>query len=147
MYIPHTDVDRAAMLQAVGISKLEDLFQDVPAEYRFPNLNLPPAQSEMEISSELQEMSLANENVRDLICFLGAGAYNHYIPAAVDAIIRRGEFLTAYTPYQPELSQGTLQAIFEYQSNIAALTGMEVCNASHYDGATAVAEAVKHGIR
>ena len=142
MFIPHTDADRAAMLQAIGISKLEDLFQDVPAEYRFPNLNLPPAQSEMEISSELQEMSLANESTCDLICFLGAGAYNHYIPAAVDAIIRRGEFLTAYTPYQPELSQGTLQAIFEYQSNIAALTGMEVCNASHYDGATAVAEAV-----
>ena len=87
-------------------------------------------------------MSQANESVHDLLCFLGAGAYNHYVPAAVDAIIRRGEFLTAYTPYQPELSQGTLQAIFEYQSNVAALTGMEVCNASHYDGATAVAEAV-----
>jgi len=142
MFIPHTDADRTAMLQAVGIDKLEDLFRDVPARFRFPKLNLPPAQSEMEISSELQEMSLANENVRDLVCFLGAGAYNHYIPAAVDAIIRRGEFLTAYTPYQPELSQGTLQAIFEYQSNVAALTGMDVCNASHYDGATAVAEAV-----
>jgi len=142
MFIPHTDADRAAMLQAVGIGKLDDLFKDVPAKYRFPTLNLPPAQAEMEIAAELQDMSLANESVRDLICFLGAGAYNHYIPAAVDAIIRRGEFLTAYTPYQPELSQGTLQAIFEYQSNIAALTGMEVCNASHYDGATAVAEAV-----
>jgi glycine dehydrogenase subunit 1 len=142
MYIPHTDADRSAMLQAVGISKLEDLFRDVPDKYRFPELNLPPAQTEMEIAAELQEMSLANETVRDLICFLGAGAYNHYTPAAVDAIIQRGEFLTAYTPYQPELSQGTLQAIFEYQSNVAALTGMEVCNASHYDGATAVAEAV-----
>jgi len=142
MFIPHTDADRAAMLQAIGIGKLDDLFKDVPAKYRFPTLNLPPAQAEMEIAAELQDMSLANESVRDLICFLGAGAYNHYIPAAVDAIIRRGEFLTAYTPYQPELSQGTLQAIFEYQSNIAALTGMEVCNASHYDGATAVAEAV-----
>ena len=142
MFIPHTDADRADMLRAVGIGKLEDLFKDVPEKYRFPTLNLPPAQSEMEISTELQEMSLANESVRDLICFLGAGAYNHYVPAAVDAIIRRGEFLTAYTPYQPELSQGTLQAIFEYQSNVAALTGMEVCNASHYDGATAVAEAV-----
>lgn len=142
MFIPHTDADRVAMLQTVGIGKLEDLFGDVPAKYRFPDLHLPPAQTEMEISAELQEMSLANESVRDLACFLGAGAYNHYIPAAVDAIIRRGEFLTAYTPYQPELSQGTLQAIFEYQSNVAALTGMEVCNASHYDGATAVAEAV-----
>ena len=142
MFIPHTDADRAAMLAAVGIGKLEDLFGDVPGKFRFPKLNLPPAQSEMEIAAELQEMSLANESVRELACFLGAGAYNHYVPAAVDAIIRRGEFLTAYTPYQPELSQGTLQAIFEYQSNVAALTGMEVCNASHYDGATAVAEAV-----
>jgi glycine cleavage system P protein (glycine dehydrogenase) subunit 1 len=142
MFIPHTDADRAAMLRTVGIEKLEDLFTDVPAKYRFPNLYLPPALTEMEASRELQDISLANENLSDLVCFLGAGVYNHYIPAAVDAIIRRGEFLTAYTPYQPELSQGTLQAIFEYQSNVAALTGMEVCNASHYDGATAVAEAV-----
>jgi glycine dehydrogenase subunit 1 len=142
MFIPHTDADRLAMLRAVGIEKLEDLFRDVPEKYRFPDLHLPPAQTEMEISAELQEMSNANESVRELVCFLGAGAYYHYVPAAVDAIIRRGEFLTAYTPYQPELSQGTLQAIFEYQSNVAALTGMEVCNASHYDGATAVAEAV-----
>ncbi len=142
MFIPHTDADRAAMLSSIGKSKLEDLFGDVPEKYRFPVLDLPPAQTEMEISAELQEMSLANESVRDLVCFLGAGAYNHYVPAAVDAIIRRGEFLTAYTPYQPELSQGTLQAIFEYQSNVAAITGMEVCNASHYDGATAAAEAV-----
>jgi glycine dehydrogenase subunit 1 len=142
MFIPHTDADRAAMLGTIGIEKLEDLFWDVPAEQRFPHLNLPPAMSEMEVARELQEISLANESVFDLACFLGAGVYNHYVPAAVDAIIRRGEFLTAYTPYQPELSQGTLQAIFEYQSNVAALTGMEISNASHYDGATAVAEAV-----
>jgi glycine dehydrogenase subunit 1 len=142
MFIPHTDSDRAAMLRTLGIDKLEDLFLDVPAKYRFPTLGLPPALTEMEITTELQEIAQANESAHELVCFLGAGAYNHYIPAAVDAIIRRGEFLTAYTPYQPELSQGTLQAIFEYQSNVAALTGMEVCNASHYDGATAVAEAV-----
>ncbi len=142
MFIPHTDADRAAMLRTVGIETLEDLFVDVPAKYRFPTLNLPPALTEMEVTAELQEISQANENLNELVCFLGAGAYNHYIPAAVDAIIRRGEFLTAYTPYQPEVSQGTLQTIFEYQSNVAALTGMEVCNASHYDGATAVAEAV-----
>ncbi len=142
MFIPHTDADRKAMLDAVGVEKMEDLFKDVPSQHRFPALNLPPAMSEMEVARELQEISMANESVFDLACFLGAGVYNHYVPAAVDAIIRRGEFLTAYTPYQPELSQGTLQAIFEYQSNIAALTGMEISNASHYDGATAVAEAV-----
>ena len=142
MFIPHTDADTEAMLHAIGVKKLEDLFQDVPAKVRFPALNLPPALTEMEVASEMQDIAQANESTRDLICFLGAGAYNHYVPAAVDAIIRRGEFLTAYTPYQPELSQGTLQVIFEYQSLVAALTGMEVCNASHYDGATAVAEAV-----
>ena len=142
MFIPHTDADRAAMLRTIGIEKLEDLFKDVPADQRFPILDIPPAITEMEVSTELQIVAQGNENVHELACFLGAGVYNHYVPAAVNAIIRRGEFLTAYTPYQPELSQGTLQAIFEYQSNIAALTGMEVCNASHYDGATAIAEAV-----
>jgi glycine dehydrogenase subunit 1 len=142
MFIPHTDADREAMLKVIGVEKLEDLFQVVPAGCRFPELDIPPAMTEMEAASELQEMAWANESTQDLICFLGAGAYRHYTPAAVDAIIRRGEYLTAYTPYQPEVSQGTLQAIFEYQSLVAALTGMDVCNASHYDGATAVAEAV-----
>ncbi len=129
------------MLATLGLKRLEELFTDVPSRQRFPKLKLPPALSEMEASAELGELATSNENVRsDLISFLGAGAYNHYIPAAVDAILRRGEFYTAYTPYQPEISQGTLQAIFEYQSLISALTGMEVSNASHYDGATAVAE-------
>ena len=109
----------------------------------FPELDLPPALTEMEAASLLSEMATTNENVREhLISFLGAGAYNHYIPAVVDHILRRGEFYTAYTPYQPEISQGTLQAIFEYQSLMTNLTGMEVSNASHYDGATATAEAV-----
>ncbi len=142
MFIPHTDADREAMLKVIGVENLEDLFQVVPAGCRFPELDIPPALTEMEAAAELQEIAWANESTQDLACFLGAGAYRHYTPAAVDAIIRRGEYLTAYTPYQPELSQGTLQVIFEYQSLIAALTGMEVCNASHYDGATAVAEAV-----
>ncbi len=141
-YIPITPDEREAMLKAVGVSKVEDLFEAVPAQHRFPRLNLPPALTEMEAAAELAELAAANETARDLVSFLGAGAYNHYIPAAVDHILRRGEFYTAYTPYQPEISQGTLQAIFEYQSLICALTGMEVANASHYDGATAVAEAV-----
>ncbi|NPV86051.1 MAG: aminomethyl-transferring glycine dehydrogenase subunit GcvPA [Anaerolineae bacterium] len=141
MFTPHTEQEVKEMLQAIGVKQIEDLFQDIPAQYRFPKLNIPEGLSEMETVQQLQEMSEANESTNELICFLGAGAYHHYTPAAVDALIRRGEFLTAYTPYQPEISQGTLQAIFEYQSLIAALTGMEVCNASHYDGATALAEA------
>lgn len=142
MYIPHTNEDREAMLQTVGVRRIEDLFQDVPAAHRFPDLKLPSALTEMEVMSEMKDIAAANESVQDLVCFLGAGAYNHYIPPVVDAILRRGEFYTAYTPYQPEISQGTLQAIFDYQSLVTALTGMEVSNASHYDGATAVAEAV-----
>lgn len=141
MFIPHTDSEREEMLKEIGVSSLDELFAAVPKQFRFPKLNLPPALTEMEVLAELSELASANYSTRELICFLGAGAYNHYIPAAVDAIIRRGEFLTAYTPYQPEVAQGTLQAIFEYQSLIALLTGMEVSNASHYDGATATAEA------
>jgi len=142
-YIPISPKEREAMLETIGIKRMEDLFQDVPARYRFPKLDLPPALTEMEAAAELAEIASANENVRDdLVCFLGAGAYHHYVPAVVDHILRRGEFYTAYTPYQPEISQGTLQAIFEYQSLMCALTGMEVSNASHYDGATAAAEAV-----
>jgi len=142
MYLPHTPAEREAMLKTIGVKSVADLFQDVPAAHRFPDLNLPPGMTEMEALSEMQELAFANSHTAEMVCFLGAGAYNHYVPAAVDAILRRGEFYTAYTPYQPELSQGTLQAIYDYQSLIVALTGMEVSNASHYDGATAVAEAV-----
>lgn len=142
MFFPHTDTEREAMLRTIGIQRLEELFQAVPAAHRFPDLKLPPALTEMEAFNEVQSLSQVNDHARDMICFLGAGAYNHYIPAAVDMILRRGEFYTAYTPYQPEISQGTLQAIFDYQSLVTALTGMDVSNASHYDGATAVAEAV-----
>ncbi|RLD03333.1 MAG: aminomethyl-transferring glycine dehydrogenase subunit GcvPA [Chloroflexota bacterium] len=142
MYHPHTDADREAMLKTIGVEKMEDLFQCLPEKGRSPDLVLPQGLTEMEALAELQYIAAANETTEELTSFLGAGAYNHYIPAAVDSILRRSEFYTAYTPYQPEISQGTLQAIFEYQSLITALTGMDVSNASHYDGATAVAEAV-----
>jgi glycine dehydrogenase subunit 1 len=142
-YIPISGAEREAMLQTIGVKTLDDLFRDVPANLRFPDLDLPPALTEMEAAAELADAAASNEQVRgDLISFLGAGAYNHYIPSVVDHVLRRGEFYTAYTPYQPEISQGTLQGIFEYQSLISALTGMDVSNASHYDGATAAAEAV-----
>ncbi len=142
-YIPISPKERDAMLETIGVKSLDALFEAVPARYRFPKLNLPPALTEMEAASLLAEIASSNENVRgDLVSFLGAGMYNHYVPAVVDHILRRGEFYTAYTPYQPEISQGTLQAIFEYQSLMTALTGMELSNASHYDGATAAAEAV-----
>jgi glycine dehydrogenase subunit 1 len=142
-YIPISPKERDAMLETIGVKSLEDLFEDVPARHRFPKLDLPPALTEMEALQELSDIANANENVRgDLISFLGAGMYHHYIPSVVDHMLRRGEFYTAYTPYQPEISQGTLQGIFEYQSLMSALTGMDVSNASHYDGATATAEAV-----
>ncbi|HNR01211.1 MAG TPA: aminomethyl-transferring glycine dehydrogenase subunit GcvPA [Anaerolineaceae bacterium] len=141
MFIPHTEVEKDAMLKSIGVKDIKDLFTDVPEKYRFPKLNLPPGVTELEVMTELSEYAAANELVGDMACFLGAGAYHHYIPAVVDSLLRRGEFYTAYTPYQPEISQGTLQAVFEFQTLIANLTGMEVCNASHYDGATATAEA------
>ena len=141
-YIPHTEAERRAMLAAVGVERLDDLYPDVPGRVRFPDLDLPEALSELEAMQELQLLSEVNLDTRHASCFLGAGAYNHFIPSAVDHILRRNEFYTAYTPYQPEISQGTLQAIFEYQSLMCTLTGMEVSNASHYDGATALAEAV-----
>jgi glycine dehydrogenase subunit 1 len=141
-YIPHGEADRRAMLAAIGVQSVDELFWDVPAHARFPELDIPSALSEMEVRWELETLAGANFTAADGPCFLGAGAYRHFVPAVVDATLRRGEFYTAYTPYQPEVSQGTLQAIFEYQSLICALTGMEVSNASHYDGATAAAEAV-----
>jgi glycine dehydrogenase subunit 1 len=142
-YIPISPKERDAMLETIGVKSLDDLFDAIPTRHRFPQLDLPAALTEMEALEELSDLANANENVRtDLVSFLGAGMYNHYIPSVVDHILRRGEFYTAYTPYQPEISQGTLQAIFEYQSLMSVLTGMDVSNASHYDGATAAAEAV-----
>jgi glycine dehydrogenase subunit 1 len=140
-YVPNTEAEQDEMLKLIGVHSLEELFQAVPEKYRFPNLDLPEPLTEMEAGWELQSLADANADLNHHACFLGAGAYNHYIPSLVDHIIRRGEFFTAYTPYQPEVSQGTLQAIFEFQSMIGNLTGMEICTASHYDGATAFAEA------
>lgn len=142
MFTPHTKSETSEMLSAVGIQSLDQLFLDVPEKYRFPKLDLPPAMTEMEILAEVKGLASANITPDEFASFLGAGAYHHYIPAAVDTLLSRSEFYTAYTPYQPEISQGTLQVIFEYQSLIASLTGMEACNASHYDGATSAAEAV-----
>ncbi len=146
-YIPVTDTQREDMLHRLGILSLEDLFTDIPQENRFPKLALDTGKSELEVLRELDTLSRANAQTDTYRWFLGAGAYDHFIPAVVPALASRGEFLTAYTPYQPEVSQGTLQAIFEYQSMIAELTGMDAVNASHYDGATALAEAVLMGLK
>ena len=113
MFIPHSPAEREDMLKVIGLSKLEDLFQHLPPENLYPALNIPPGLTEMEALDQLKGIASYNETAQDLICFLGAGAYYHYTPAAVDFLLKRGEFYTAYTPYQPEISQGTLQAIFE----------------------------------
>jgi len=141
-YVPNTEADRAAMLEAIGAGDVADLFRDVPEAVRFPELDLPAPVSEWEALRELKELSEYNVDLEHAPCFLGAGAYRHFVPSVVNHVIGRSEFYTAYTPYQPEISQGTLQSIFEYQSMICALTGMDAANASHYDGATALAEAV-----
>ncbi len=139
-YVPHTDADRELMLRAIGVERIEDLFGDIPEELRFPELRLPAPKSEQEVRARLEALAGANRDTGQLPSFLGAGAYSHYTPAVVGYMNQRGEFLTAYTPYQPELSQGTLQGIYEYQTMMCELYGMEVSNASMYDGATAFAE-------
>ena len=141
MFIPHTDAERDAMLASLGMSSIDQLFSEIPKSVRFPKLNLTDRMTEPEIVSLLTELDHANLSTEGTPCFLGAGAYRHYIPAVLDNLTARGDFYTAYTPYQAEISQGTLQAIFEFQSLIARLTGMDAANASHYDGATACAEA------
>ncbi|MDO4319281.1 MAG: aminomethyl-transferring glycine dehydrogenase subunit GcvPA [Bacteroidales bacterium] len=139
-YFPHTDDDIAGMLAACGATTLDDLYADVPDSLRLKHAyDLPAAMSEPEVRAYFDEM---RSRCIAMTCFAGAGAYDHYTPAVIDALTSRSEFLTAYTPYQPEISQGTLQYIFEYQSMMCSLTGMDVCNASMYDGATATAEAV-----
>ncbi len=137
-----TDTDREEMLAAIGVSSVEELFRDIPAGVRFQGeLDLEPALSEPELVRHLEELAAKNVDTTRELSFLGAGIYDHYVPAIVDAVLQRGEFLTAYTPYQPEMSQGVLQAIFEYQTAICELTGMDVSNASGYDGTTVAADA------
>jgi glycine dehydrogenase subunit 1 len=141
-YVCLTDADRAAMLETIGVSSVEELFRDVPDGVRLHRqLELGDALTQHEIERRLEGLAAQNASVGDEISFLGAGVYDHYVPAIVDAILQRGEFLTAYTPYQPELSQGILQALFEYQTVICELTGMDVSNASGYDGTTVAADA------
>ena len=138
-YSPHAADDRARMLEVIGIDSVDRLFDDIPEALRAGPLRLDPPEPELLLSARLQ--ALAARNRTDLASFLGAGAYRHWTPAAVDQMLMRGEWYTAYTPYQPEVSQGTLQSIYEYQSLLAELTGMDVVSASHYDGGAATAEA------
>src|ERR1051326_765748 len=145
-YLPKSPADREAMLKAIGLRSIDDLFAPIPAEYRLSrDLKIPPQMAESEIVDFFRQRS--RENADGYASFLGAGAYFHYRPVIIDSLISRGEFLTAYTPYQAEISQGTLQSIFEFQTMICELTGMEVANASMYDGSTAAAEAVMMAVR
>ena len=140
-YIPSTDEDKQQMLKTIGVSSFEELLSDVPIKHLQPTLNLKDALSEQELTEFFQLLSNNNFSSKTITSYMGGGAYNHYIPSTVKAMIQRGEFLTSYTPYQPEASQGTLQVGFEFQSMIAQLFDMEVCNAGMYDGPTALAEA------
>ena len=147
-YLPHTDNDRKAMLEAIGVASIDDLFQDVPEAARLDGLiDLPTKQGELQVERALGAMASKNISAGQAPFFVGAGAYKHHIPATVDHLIQRSEFLTACTPYQPEISQGTLQTLFEFQTQVALLTGMDVANASMYDGSTACAEAVMMAAR
>lgn len=141
-YIPHTEADRQEMLKTIGVDSIEDLFHEIPADLRVRGeLNIPSALDEYSLIQELEKVGSKNVALDSLVSFLGAGIYEHYVPSLVMQLVTRGEFLTAYTPYQPEVSQGYLQTIYEFQSMICEITGMEVANASMYDGATALAEA------
>ncbi len=147
-YIPHTDRDVEQMLDAIGSPSVEALFEGIPEKHRLTRpLDVPRALSEQELSRELAALAARNASTESHDWFLGAGTYAHFVPSAVDALISRSEFYTAYTPYQPEISQGTLQAIFEWQTMIAGLSGLEVANASMYDGASSAAEAVLMAMR
>lgn len=144
-YIPHTEEDEISMLKSIGVNSIDDLFSEVPKDLlQEPFTNLPDAMSEMEMLAHAEELANKNSNK---ICFIGAGSYDHHVPAAVWDIASRGEFLTSYTPYQAEVSQGSLQLLYEFQSMISELTGMEVANASMYDGASALSESILMAVR
>lgn len=141
-YMPITKTNEEAMLKSLGVDTVESLFEDIPSEVRLKrDLNLEEPKSELELTAHMKKLASRNKSTEAFVCFLGAGAYDHYIPSVVKHVTSRSEFYTAYTPYQPEISQGTLQVIFEYQTMMCNLTGMEAANASMYDGATATAEA------
>lgn len=141
-YLPMTEEDKKEMLQTIGVQTIDELFSDIPESVRFKgDLKIKEAKSEPELLKELSQMASKNANLKEYASFLGAGVYDHYAPVIVDHVISRSEFYTAYTPYQPEISQGELQAIFEFQTMICELTGMDVANSSMYDGGTALAEA------
>lgn len=146
-YTPHTDEDVATMLEALGLDDVADLKAPIPEPLRMASLDVPPGMSEMEASALVDSLAGQAASSTPDISFLGAGAYDHFTPSVVDATISRGEFFTAYTPYQPEVSQGTLRVIFEFQTMMCELTGMEVSNASMYDGSSALAEAVMMAVR
>lgn len=140
-YIANTDADRQAMLDAIGVPSLDHLFADIPKGHRDPPMSLPPPLSEPELLAEFSTVARRNRAAGEMVCFLGGGAYHHFIPSVVGQLLSRGEFSTSYTPYQPEISQGTLQTAFEFQSLVCELLGMDVANAGMYDGASALAEA------
>ena len=140
-YLVHSDADRAEMRRVIGVESVEDLLLDIPAQLRLESLDIDAGLSEAETMSRVRALAGRNQVFEDRLTFRGGGVYRRFIPAAVNAVISKPEFYTAYTPYQPEASQGWLQAMFEYQSLICELTGMDVANSSLYDGATAVAEA------
>ena len=146
-YLPLTDADRRAMLASIGAPSVESLFRDVPEVARDPVFDLPDHAGEIEVERDLGALAGRNVAAGSVPFFLGAGAYRHHVPASVDALIQRGEFLTSYTPYQPEISQGTLQALFEFQTQVALIAGLDVANASMYDGATSCLEAVSMALR
>ena len=146
-FVPLTADERQAMLEQIGVGSVAELFEDIPAAVRFPHLDVPPPLTEIETVAKMSALAARNQHVGQLACFVGAGYYNHYSPSIVSHLMGRSEFYTSYTPYQPEVSQGTLQAIFEFQTLVAMLFGLEVANASMYDGASATAEAALMALR